>query len=298
MTYSVSINGVLTDPEHATISIFDHGFLFGDSVYEVVRTVHGRIFAFEPHIDRLFSSAQQIGLTIPWSREDLRRDVVKLLEHSQMKEEAYVRLILTRGVGELNIDPSSCQSPQIILIAKPLPRLPASAYTDGIVLSLVNTKRNSKHATNPGIKSGNYLNNVLALIEARNNQALEAVMLNENGFITECTTSNIFMVKDSKILTPALDCGLLAGVTRKLILSRARAEGLIVEEGFFKPEDLLEVDEAFITSTTRDVVPVSRIDERSLGKVPGPITKRVAALYQEEVKHHLDKDCPLPHLAL
>ncbi|MDF1660485.1 MAG: aminotransferase class IV [Planctomycetota bacterium] len=297
MIYSVSINGVLTDPKQASVSIFDHGFLFGDSVYEVVRTIHGRIFAFEPHIDRLFSSAQQIGLEIPWSREDLRKDVVALLKHSQLEEEAYVRLILTRGVGELNIDPSSCRAPQIILIAKALPRLPASAYTDGIVLSLVNTKRNSKHATNPGIKSGNYLNNVLALMEARKNKALEAVMLNENGFITECTTSNVFLVKDSKILTPSLECGLLAGVTRKLVLSRARAEGLTVEEGFFKPEDLVAVDEAFITSTTRDVVPVSRIDDRSLGVVPGPVTKRVAALYQDEVKKHLDKDCPLPHLA-
>lgn len=298
MTYSVSINGVLTDPEQATISIFDHGFLFGDSVYEVVRTIHGRIFAFEPHIDRLFSSAQQIGLEIPWTREDLRKDVVKLLKHSQLEEEAYVRLILTRGVGELNIDPSSCESPQIILIAKALPRLPASAYSDGIVLSLVNTKRNSKHATNPGIKSGNYLNNVLALMEARTNQALEAIMLNENGFITECTTSNLFLVKDSKILTPSLDCGLLAGVTRKLVLNRARAEGLTVEEGFFKPEDLATVDEAFITSTTRDVVPVARIDDRKLGEVPGSITGRIAALYQEEVKNHLDVDCPLPRLAL
>lgn len=297
MTYFVSINGVLTDPNKATISIFDHGFLFGDSVYEVVRTIHGRIFAFEPHIDRLFASAAQIGLEIPWSKEKLRQDVVELLSKSKLQSEAYVRLILTRGVGELNIDPSSCQTPQMILIAKPLPRLPESAYTEGIVLSLVNTKRNSKHATNPGIKSGNYLNNVLALMEARKNKALEAVMLNENGFITECSTSNVFMVKDSKILTPSLDCGLLAGVTRKLILKRARAEGLPVEEGFFKPEDLLAADEAFITSTTRDVVPVSDIDERSLGEVPGPITKRVAELYQDEVKNYLDKDCPLPHLA-
>lgn len=297
MTYFVSINGVLTDPDKATISIFDHGFLFGDSVYEVVRTIHGRIFAFEPHIDRLFASAEQIGLEIPWSKEKLRQDVVELLSKSELQSEAYVRLILTRGVGELNIDPSSCLTPQMILIAKPLPRLPESAYTEGIVLSLVNTKRNSKHATNPGIKSGNYLNNVLALMEARKNKALEAVMLNENGFITECSTSNVFMVKDSKILTPSLECGLLAGVTRKLILKRARAEGLPVEEGFFKPEDLLAADEAFITSTTRDVVPVSDIDERSLGEVPGPITKRVAELYQEEIKNHLDKDCPLPHLA-
>ena len=291
------MNGVLTKSESASISIFDHGFLFGDSVYEVVRTIHGRLFAFEPHIERLFESALQIGLTLPWSKEELRTEVVQLLEHSALQDEAYVRLIMTRGVGELNIDPSSCFKPQRILIAKALPRLDPSAYEEGVVLSLVNTKRNSRHATNPGIKSGNYLNNVLALIEARGNKALEAIMLNENGFVTEGTTSNIFLVKDSVILTPSLDCGLLAGITRKLILNRARAEGFNVEEGFFKPEDLTSADEAFITSTTRDVVPVARIDDRILDPVPGPMTKKVIELYRDEVKNYLDKDCPLPHLA-
>jgi branched-chain amino acid aminotransferase len=296
VSYFVSINGQATDSETASISIFDHGFLFGDSVYEVVRTIDGRIFAWQAHIDRLFHSARQIGLELPWSREKLRQEVIQILARSQLQSEAYVRLVITRGVGELNIDPSSCQAPTRILIAKALPSLPSEAYKTGVALSLVKTKRNSKHATNPGIKSGNYLNNVLALMEARSNEALEAVMLNENGHITECTTSNIFLVKDSTIFTPSLDCGLLAGVTRGLVIDSARVHGQAVQEGRLSAADLLSADEVFITSTTRDVVPISSIDDKRLAPIPGSITKRISQLYQNEVRNHLDADCPLAHL--
>jgi branched-chain amino acid aminotransferase len=295
--YYVSINGETVSAQSASISIFDHGFLFGDSVYEVVRTIEGRIFAWEPHVDRLLNSARQIGLDLPWSKEELRKEVVRVLAYSAMDEEAYVRLIITRGEGELNIDPSSCGTPNRILIVKALPRLPSSAYSEGIQLSLVKTTRNSKHAINPGIKGGNYLNNVLALMEARKNKALEAVMLNENGLVTEGTTSNIFLVREGVISTPSLDCGLLAGVTRGLVIQAARRAKFQVNEAHLTPRDLFDADEVFITSTARDVVPISNIDERRLGPCPGPVTQRISELYRDEVRSHLDVDCPLPLLA-
>lgn len=283
----VMIDGQMVAAEDAKVSIFDHGFLFGDSVYEVVRTHKGQLFTWQEHIDRLFASAEGLALELPWGRDQLKQEAQRFIEACAFEGDVYVRLIITRGVGELNIDPSSCHQPCRIFIGKPLTRLPEAYYREGIKLSLVSTMRNPKRATNPGIKSGNYLNNVMALMEARKNKAQEAIMLNEHGWVTECSTSNLFLVQASKLRTPALDCGLLAGVTRGLVLDCAAKAGIEVEEGQFRAEDLWRAEELFITSTTRNIVPVQRIDEHRVPRCPGPLTKRLTEVFFEHCETRL-----------
>lgn len=282
MTVLVSMNGRIVDPDKACVSIFDHGFLFGDSVYEVVRSYQGRLFAWEPHARRLERSAEQLELAIPWPLDQLKGEARDLLRRKTFAGDAYIRLIITRGVGELSLDPSTCKDPQRIFIARPLQVPPPEVYREGLRLSLVDVTRNSRRSTDPGIKSGNYLNNVLALMEARAKGADEAVMLNEDGQVTECTTSNIFLIKGGRLKTPALDCGLLAGVTRAFVLDLAREANIPADETALRAEDVLEADELFITSTTRDIVPIRTVDERAWTPIPGPLTARLSALFQQE----------------
>jgi branched-chain amino acid aminotransferase len=283
MTTLVYIDGLPVSRADATISIFDHGFLFGDSVYEVMRTVAGQPFAWSPHLERLFTSAAQIGLAIPWDSEQLHAELLAISRRPELGPDAYLRIIVTRGVGELNIDPSSCRQPSRIVIARPLQSPPPEVYRDGLKLALVSTLRNSRHATNPGIKSGNYLNNVLALMEARSCGADEAVMLNEHGHVTECTTSNLFVIEGQRLATPALECGLLAGVTRALVLAQARELGIDAHEERIAPERLAAADELFITSTTRDIVPVAQVDGHPLPKpCPGLVTRRLMAAFRSD----------------
>lgn len=277
--YIVSINGEFTDAASARVSVLDHGFLFGDSIYEVVRTVNGKLFAADRHLKRLHGSAA--GIAMP-----LQRDDAWILQHwrdmhaRQKSGESYLRMIVTRGVGELDLHPASCAQQNYFGIAKPLPVWPHDAYEKGCKIILAHVRRNSRESTDPAIKSGNYLNNVLALVEARKQGAVEAVMMNVHGFLTECTTSNIFAVKDGVVFTPALDQGLLEGVTRGFILDVCRKLGIECRAEQLPPEALLGADEAFITSTTRDVMPVGEIGHIRL-KAPGSITRRIAAEYHK-----------------
>lgn len=289
MTLRVSINGAVVPADQASISIFDHGFLFGDSVYEVVRTWQDKLFEWQPHIDRLRRSADQIALELPWSDRELKAEVEDLIRADDSRDDRYVRIIVTRGVGELSLDTSSCDRPNRILIARPMPRMDPKVYREGWTLSLVDTRRNSRKATNPNIKSGNYLNNVIALMEARRNGAGEAIMLNEHGDITECTTSNLFVVKDGVARTPALECGLLAGITRAFVLATAAEGGIEAYEDHLRREDLERADEVFITSSTRDIVPVRTVDALTFD-APGPVTARLMTLFDERRRRLLEAE--------
>jgi branched-chain amino acid aminotransferase len=276
----VSMNGRILPPGEAVVSVFDHGFLFGDSVYEVVRTRRGVPVTLDEHLRRLEGSARQIYFELPWPMEAVK-ERVREAHRASGNEESYIRIVATRGTGEISLLPDSCRDPLLIVIVKPLPVPAPSVARDGLKVALVDRLRNDRRALDPGAKTGNYLNNALALMEARRAGAEDAILLNPEGRLAEATTSNVFLVRGGKVLTPALASGILAGITRDLLMGEMRRAGLDAAEGDLPVEALREADEVFLTSTVRGVAPVTSIDGRPVkdGK-PGPVTRRVAALYE------------------
>ena len=265
----------------AKISVNDHGFLFGDSVYEVVTTQNGKPIFLEEHLARLRKSANGISLKIPYSDERFVSEINNTLTDAG-NEESYIRIIVTRGEGDIDIDPSSCDKPNVIIIVASPHIYPQEYYDNGINVALVSIKRNSRDSLNPGIKTGNYLNNVLAILEANGSKAHDALMLNVWGHLTECTTSNFFFVMDGRIMTPSEECGILSGITRSTIIQLARENGFLVEEGQWPAEILQNIDEAFISGTVKKVVPVTRLDGRPVGEgVPGPVVKKLIQLFDD-----------------
>ncbi|MGP0564855.1 MULTISPECIES: aminotransferase class IV [unclassified Nitrospina] len=286
MTIKINLNGTIAND--ASISVLDHGFLFGDSVYEVVSTINGRVVFLAEHLRRLRQSAAALNLDIPYSDTKFGEEVHRTLQ-SAGNTESYVRIIVTRGVGELDLDPTSCTSPNVIILAKEAVIYPQENYDKGIHLALVSVKRNLKESLNPGLKTGNYLNNVLAKMEANRTGAADALMLNSSGYLTECTTSNIFFVQDGRIFTPSLDCGILEGITREKILRLARENGFLVEEGEWPPEALEQAEEAFITGTVKKIMPVTLLNSRPVGNgKPGPTTRKLMRLYEDFLKRVLE----------
>ena len=285
MTTKININGgIETDPK---ISVFDHGFLFGDSVYEVVSTRNGKPVFLDRHLIRLNNSAKGLSLKIPYDNERFHREVDRTLDAAG-NDESYIRIVVTRGVGDIDIDPSSCHNPNVLIYVTETHNYPPENYRDGIDIALVSIKRNPKEALNPGIKTGNYLNNVLAKMEANKLGAKDALMLSPSGFLTECTTSNIFLVQGERIMTPSLDSGILPGITREIVLQLAKENGFTAEEGLWPAEILEKVDELFITGTLRKIMPVTRLDSRQIGNgKPGPLTCKMMRLY-EAVLQSLD----------
>ncbi len=250
-------------------------------MYEVVNTVNGKLCFVQEHLTRLRKSALAISLEIPSTDEELVREINKTIEAAG-NAESYVRLVVTRGVGEIDIDPETCTHPNVLIYVKPAMVYPEENYIRGINVALVSVKRNPKEALNPGIKTGNYLNNVLAKVEARRAGAADALMLNSSGFLTECTTSNFFFVRNERLMTPSLDCGILSGITREVVMRLARENGVLVEEGEWPPEILQSAEEAFITGTVKKVMPVTSLDGRPIGNgKPGPVTKNMIRLYQQ-----------------
>ena len=277
----VILNGEVLTSDDARISVFDHGFLFGDSVYEVVRTRHGRPFLLGEHLARLRKSAESIYLDIPFTDEELTEEVTTAIAAAG-NEESYVRLIVTRGVGELELHPASCDRPTLLLIARALVVPGPDLRQNGIRLAIVGRRRTHPLSLNPAAKTGNYLNNVLAIIEARRRGADDAVMLNADEFITECTTANVFFVRDGVVHTPALESGILEGITRGFVMHLLGEERIPSAQGLYGPDDLRTADEVFVTSTTRDVLPVSAIDDAPVGTVcPGPVTARLAERFEK-----------------
>ncbi|MBS1817761.1 MAG: aminotransferase class IV [Acidobacteria bacterium] len=288
MSVMVNVNGRLVDKEHAVISVFDHGFLYGEGVYEVLRTYDGVPFLFDRHMRRLRASADRLLLPVPVADAEIDRRVRETMAAAGLGadgREAYIRLLVTRGVGEISYDPASCPDPTIVVITKPHVDAPATAYTDGVTVSLVSVLRNHPGSVNPIIKSNNLLNNALGQQEALRKGAFEAVMRNYRGEIAECAQSNIFIVKDGVALTPPVDAGLLVGITREFLFEVAREVGVPMREQVIRDVDLFGADECFLTSTTREVVPIVRVDEHVIGSgKPGPITLQLLRAFQAHAR--------------
>lgn len=279
MTTKININGDIQN--EAFISIFDHGFLFGDSIYEVVCTNDGKPCFLDEHLNRLFASASGISLEIPLSSEEIKEQIQATLDSAE-NSESYIRIIVTRGVGELDIDPSSCFNPNVIILVKEISPIPDESYKKGISVALVSIKRNSRDSLNPAVKTGNYLNNVLARVESRKMGAEDAIMVNPWGQLTEGTTSNLFFVKDGRLLTPEKECGILSGITRQKIIQLANENGISLEEGKWPGEELFKAEEIFLSGTVKKVMPVTILDNRPVGEgKPGAITRKIMRLYSE-----------------
>ena len=278
MTVRVYVNGTITDERSATISVFDRGFLYGDSVYEVMRTAGGNVVDFDRHLDRLARSAGAIALALP-DQAAIRRAVADTVA-AAANPEAYIRIIVTRGAGRIALDLDAADSPSLLVITQPLVMPRAEHYTRGAPLAIVGVERTSRRAVDPAVKSGNYLNSILALAEAQRRGAYEALMLGPDGRVAEGSTSNVFAVRGGALTTPALQTGILAGITRQRVIELAREAGLAAGEGDLYPDDLRGADEVFITSSIRGVMPVSRVDDTTIaGGAPGPITRRLMEAY-------------------
>jgi branched-chain amino acid aminotransferase len=275
------MNGDLVPEADAKVSVFDHGLLYGDGVFEGIRTYSGRIFELKAHIDRLYDSAKAIALEIPMTREDLM-EAVALTCRENGTDNGYIRLVVTRGVGTLGLNPYLCKTPQVIIICADIQLYPKELYRDGLSIVTVGTVRNLAEAVNPRIKSLNYLNNILAKIEAINAGCMEAVMLNAQGAVAEATGDNIFALRGNVLRTPPVNEGLLEGITRDTVMRLAVEEGLEVRETRLSRYDLYTADEVFLTGTAAEVIGVVNIDRRRIGDgVPGPVTNRLIARYRD-----------------
>ncbi len=275
MGTNVWLNGKLVDRDEAKISVFDHGLLFGDGVFEGIRSYSGRVFRLEEHIRRLFDSAKGIRLGIPMTPDEVAKAITGTLEANGLKD-AYIRVVVTRGTGTLGLDPNRCQSPTVFIITDRIELYPPELYENGLEIITAATMRNHPNAVNPRLKSLNYLNNILAKIEAIDAGTLEAVMLNHQGFVAECTGDNLFIVRDGVLFTPPITAGILEGITRDEIIAIAEDFGTKVREENLTRHDLYVADECFLTGTAAEVVPVVRVDKRTIGDGhPGPVTKRL-----------------------
>ena len=289
MAATVNVNGRVFDQEHAVVSVFDHGFLYGEGVYETMRTFNGRPFLFERHMQRLRNSSGMLTLAVPLSDDDLRercRDTMKAAGlGTGPATEAYLRVLVTRGVGDLSYDPAACPVPTVIVIAKPQVDLAAEVYERGVTIAIVPIVRNHPGSVNPLIKSNNLLNNALAMQDAVRRGAFEGVMRNYRGELAECTQSNLFVVKDGVALTPPLDAGLLPGITRAYLFEIAAEIGILMREAVLQDADLLDADEVFLTNTTRGILAATRVDDRTIGAgTPGPVTRALRDAYLKKAQ--------------
>lgn len=283
----VYLNGHFVPKDEATVSVFDHGFLYGDGIYETMRAYGGRIFLLDKHLVRLKHSAEAISLRLPLSHEQIGEALNEALRVNKLQD-AYVRLQISRGPGEIGLDPALCPAPTMVIVVKPFKDYPAEQYANGVSLAIVQTRRNHPLALNPAIKGTNFLNNILAKIESLKAGAYEGIMLNWEGYVAEGTISNIFTVKKNCLYTPHLDTGILEGVTRGLVLYLARKARIATKETMLKPKDLYEADECFITNSTVEVMPVTVVDGRTIGDgKPGTVTKALMKSYTGEVARHV-----------
>lgn len=273
MSLKVNINGRLVDKEDAKVSVYDHGLLYGDGVFEGLRSYSGRVFRLDRHLDRLYESARAIWLEIPIKQADLAKAVNDTLRANSL-EDAYIRLVVTRGAGSLGLDPNRTSDPQVIIITDKIALYPAELYERGLDIITASTIRNHPAALSPRIKSLNYLNNILAKIEGLQAGCIEALMLNTKGEVAECTGDNIFLVRGGVLLTPPLDAGILEGVTRDAVIELARESNIEVRETALTKHDVYVADECFLTGTAAEVIPVVKVDGRVIGPgTPGPVTR-------------------------
>jgi len=273
MSATVNVNGRITPECEAVISVFDHGFLYGEGVYETMRTYHGRPFLFDRHMRRLRRSAGMIELPLPCSDEELAGQIRQTQTAATLDGEAYIRVLVTRGVGELTYDLKATPDPSVVIVVKPQIDPPAEAYDKGVRVVIVDIVRNHPATVNPMIKSNNLMNSALAMQQALRSNAFEGVMRNYKGELTECTTANLFVVKNNVALTPPLTAGLLPGITREFLFDIGKDIGVDVAEQILGDDDLFGADEAFLTSTTRELVPIVTVNDRTIANGrPGPVT--------------------------
>jgi len=277
----IYLNDRFVKEEEAVISVFDHGFLYGDGVYETIRSYGSRIFMRDQHINRLRRSADAIGLTIPISEQrwpGLFHEAMMLNDVGDERTDAYLRITISRGAGDIGLDPALCPTPTVVIMTKPLQPPPPQQYRGGVRLILAKTRRNLPSALSPQIKATNFLNNILAKREAIAAGAFDSILLNWESNLTECTVSNIFFVRSGRLCTPALACGLLDGITRDIVLSLALEAQIPVDEGHFGIEAIHTADECFITNTSMEIMPVTMVDRQSIASgTPGPLTQQLHA---------------------
>jgi branched-chain amino acid aminotransferase len=289
MAATVNVNGRIFDQEHAVISVFDHGFLYGEGVYETLRTYNGQPFLFDRHMRRLRASAGMVALAVPLADAEIDARFRETMRVAALGEstggEAYIRILVTRGIGELTYDPAACPDPSIVVIVKPNVEPPREAFERGVKVALVPVVRNHPDTVNPRIKSNNLLNNALAMQEAFRRGAFEGVMRNYKGELAECTQSNLFIVKNGVAMTPPLDAGLLPGITREFLFEVGADAGITVRDAVMHDDDLLGADEAFLTSTTREAVPIVQVDDRTIGSgKPGPVTLALLEAFRRKAQ--------------
>jgi branched-chain amino acid aminotransferase len=281
MSLKIYISGKFYDKADAKISVYDHGLLYGDGVFEGLRSYGGKVFQLQEHLRRLYESAKSIWLEIPISIEAMTAAVLETLIVNNL-EDAYIRLVVTRGAGSLGLDPNRTSDPQIIIIADKITLYPAEFYEKGLEIITASTIRNHPAALSPRIKSLNYLNNILAKIEGLKAGCIEAMMLNSKGEVAECTGDNIFLVRHKKLLTPSIEAGILEGVTREAVIQLAQDNDIEVREIPLTKHDVYIADEVFLTGTAAEVIPVVKIDNRTIGSgEPGPITKDLMARFKK-----------------
>jgi len=281
----IYLDGKLVEKEDARISVFDHGLLYGDGVFEGIRAYHGRVFMLKEHIQRLFDSARAIALVIPHTHQEIENIVLETLRANGLKD-AYIRLVVTRGSGDLGLDPYKCPKPSIFCITDKIKLYPEEFYKNGLEIVIVSTRRNIPQAINPCIKSLNYLNNILAKIEAVRAGVPEAILLNAEGYVAECTGDNIFICKENTIITPPTWAGALDGITRRTVMEIAKSKlKLLVKEDLMTPYHLYTADECFLTGTAAEVIPVTKIDSRQIGDgKPGKLTTKLIKEFRELTK--------------
>jgi len=272
----VYINGKFFEPDQARVSVFDHGYLYGDGIFETLRSYRGRIFRFDDHFTRLAGSAARIALPLPWGKEQCRQLLQEALQVNESPD-ALLRLSLSRGEGPPGLDPALCSRPTVVIITRPFQGHSSGDSLRGVPLAVVSVRKNLTSALDARIKSTNFLNNILAKIEAKRVEATEGILLNQEGFLTEGTVSNLFFVTHDVLYTPSTDTGILEGITRKVVLEISRQKGIEVHEGAFTPDALLKADEVFLTNTSYEVMPVTRVDRQSFRV--GPVTRRLMKAY-------------------
>lgn len=280
----IYLNGVYVPKEKAAVSVFDHGLLYGDGVFEGIRAYHGRVFKLGEHIDRLYDGARTIAMEIPVSKDEMQEIVLETLRRNNLRD-AYIRLVVTRGPGDLGLNPQKCPVPFIFCIAATIVLYPDAMYENGLEVITVSTRRNIPTACNPRVKSLNYLNNIYAKIESNLAGVLEAIMLNNEGYVAEATGDNIFIVKKGVLVTPPAYAGILEGITRNAVMDLARERGIPVEESLFTMVDVYTADEVFLTGTAAEVIPTVKVDGRLIADGrPGPITRQLMAAFHELTK--------------
>ncbi len=283
----IYLNDRFVDRKEAVVSVFDHGFLYGDGVYETLRAYGGRIFMLAQHLARLQRSAHLIGLELPIPEKDWPPLLTEAIQRNGL-DEAYLRITVSRGEGDIGLDPALCRRPTVVILALPFEPYPAHLFQEGVPIAIVPVRRNLAAALSPQIKSLNFLNNILAKREAVKAGAFDGLMLNAEGDLTECTASNVFFVQAGRLCTPSVDCGILDGITREVVILLAREQRIPVEAGRYTSESLRQAEECFLTNTTMEIMPVREVDEKPIGSGrPGPVTLTLRNLFQSNLARFL-----------